>query len=66
MTKKTEITQPKKSQIAKQRERNAKGRFVKKGESVYCVSTYPKPKGHPSKNCIKYFEYMINKARDRV
>lgn len=63
MTKKTEITQPKKSQIAKQRERNAKGRFVKKGESVYCVSINPHSK--ISKNAIKYFEFMIKKSREQ-
>jgi len=65
MTNKTTITQPKKSEVAKQKHRDEKGRFVKRGESVYCVSTYPKGKGYPSKNCIKYFEYMIRKNRER-
>ena len=65
MTIKTEITQPKKSEVAIQKERNAKGRFVKKGESVYCVSTHPKRRGEPSKNAIEFFERMYRKNRER-
>lgn len=64
MTNKTEITQPKKSEVAKQRHRDEKGKFTKTNESTYCISTSPKPKGYPSKNCIKYFESMIKKRRE--
>lgn len=63
MTKKTTITQPKKSKVALDKERSHLGRFVKKGDSVYCVSF--NPHSDISKNASKYFEFMIKLSRER-
>ena len=61
--KRTEITQTEKSQVAKQKHRDERGRFVKENESIYCVSLNPHSK--ISRDAIKYFEFMIKRARER-
>jgi len=57
------------SEKAKAQYRNTKGEFIRKEDYGkertlgYSVSTHPKRKGEPSKNCIEFFNRMIRLRR---
>lgn len=58
-----------KSEIAKGKSRDSKGKFVKKEkeekENIICISTHPRIEGELSKNAIEFFLTQIRRARER-